>query len=66
MVGWLVGWLGGWGGIEIKANSAQLELELGLRLAIKKIQCRSGTASAVLMESFYRVFLVSIETKSFF
>ena len=28
------GWLGGWGEIEIKANSAQLELELGLSLAI--------------------------------
>ena len=35
VVGWLVGWLGGgWGEIEIKANSAQLELELGLSLAI--------------------------------
>ena len=34
VVGWLGGWLGGWGGIEIKANSAQLKLELGLSLAI--------------------------------
>jgi hypothetical protein len=34
--GWVVGgWLGGWGEIEIKANSAQLELELGLSLAKK-------------------------------
>ena len=34
------GWLGGWVEIEIIANSAQLELELGLSLAIKicKIQ----------------------------
>jgi hypothetical protein len=31
--GWVVGWLGGWGEIEIKANSAQLELEFGLSLA---------------------------------
>ena len=28
--GWVVGWVGGWGGIEIKVNSAQLELELCL------------------------------------
>ena len=34
VVGWLGGWVGGWGEIEIKANSAQLELELGLSLAI--------------------------------
>ena len=33
--GWVGGWLGGWGEIEIKANSAQLELELGLSLAIE-------------------------------
>ena len=28
------GWLGGWGGSENTDNSAQLELELGLSLAI--------------------------------
>ena len=33
MCGWVVGWVVGWGGIEIKVNSAQLELELWLRLA---------------------------------
>ena len=33
VVGWLGGWVFGWGGIEIKANSAQLKLELGLSLA---------------------------------
>jgi hypothetical protein len=30
--------LGGWGVLEIKVNSAQLELELGLSLAISWIQ----------------------------
>jgi hypothetical protein len=33
LVVWLVGWVGK---IEIKANSAQLELELGLSLAKKE------------------------------
>ena len=33
----MVGWVVGWGGIEIKANSAQLKLELGLSLAIPEI-----------------------------
>jgi hypothetical protein len=33
VVGWVVGWVGE---IEMKTNSAQLELELGLSLAISK------------------------------
>ena len=33
----VVGWVVGWGEIEIKANSAQLELELGLSLTRNKI-----------------------------
>ena len=32
----MVGRVGGWGGIKIKANSAQLELEPGLCLAMRR------------------------------
>ena len=39
--GWVVGWVVGWVGVgnENKANSVQLELELGLSLAKKTELC---------------------------
>jgi hypothetical protein len=45
--GWVWGWVGGWVGGEkltIKLNSAQLELDLGLSLAIffKEVGCCVG------------------------
>ena len=54
VVGWLGGWVGGWvvgwGEIEIKANSAQLKLELGLTLA--KMATLLWTVYFLCMEIF--------------
>ena len=48
--------MGGWSEIEIKANSAQLKLELGLSLAIKKIfQIQPGIELVILTEVEYHV-----------
>ena len=59
--GWLGGWLGGWGGIEIKANSAQLELELGLSLAT---DCSSVLAHKPLQacKQCFRIFWEGLRT----